>query len=155
MNIRPKLEGFEGQDIEIKASMWTGTRMFINGQKAPKGQHRGEMSMTRNDGRVVNARWIPQMFGFDTSQLEVDGKNYILTPPLKWYEVVLSALPLVMVFIGGMLGAIIGIVAFSASASIFRSGMNQAVKILLSLLVIVVAVIAYIIFAAIVYGALN
>ena len=83
MNIRPKLEGFEGQDIEIKASMWTGTRMFINGQKAPKGQHRGEMSLTRNDGRVVNARWIPQMFGFDTSQLEVDGKTYVLTPPLK------------------------------------------------------------------------
>ena len=60
-----------------------------------------------------------------------------------------------MVFIGGLLGAIIGIVAFSTSASIFRSGINKAVKILLSLLVIVVAVIAYIIFAAIVYGALN
>jgi hypothetical protein len=155
MNIRPTIEGFEGQDIEIKASMWTGTRMVINGQKAPKGQRRGEMSLTRNDGRVVNARWIPQMFGFDTSQLGVDGKTYVLTPQLKWYEVVLSALPLVMVFIGGLLGAIIGIVAFSASASIFRSGINKAVKILLSLLVIVVAAIVYIIFAAIVYGALN
>jgi hypothetical protein len=155
MNIRPKLEGFEGQDIEIKASMWTGTRMFINGQKPPKGQHRGEMSLTRNDGRVVNARWIPQMLGFDTSQLEVDGKNYVLSTPLKWYEVVLSALPLVMVFIGGLLGALIGIVAFSASASIFRSGMNQAVKILLSLLVIIVAGLAYLVFSALVYGALN
>ena len=132
MEIHPTIEGFEGQNIEVKSSMWTGTRLFINGQKAPKGQHRGEMSLTRNDGRMVNARWIPQMFGFDTSQLEVDGKNYILATPMKWYEVTLSALPLVMVFIGGLLGAIIGILAFSASASIFRSGMNKAVKILLS-----------------------
>lgn len=149
MDFHPAIEGFEGQNIEVKTSMWTGTKMFINGEKAPKGPHRGTMSLTRNDGRVVTARWIPQMMGFDTPQLEVDGKNYLLTQPLKWYEMLLSAMPIVLVFIGGLLGAIIGILAFGANAAIFRSGMNKVVKVLLALLIIVVAVIVYLVVATV------
>ena len=155
MEIRPVIEGFEGQELVVKSSLLSGTKLFINDQKAPKGQRWGEMALTRNDGRVVNARWIPQMFGFDTSQLEVDGKNYVLTTPLKWYEVVLSALPIILVFIGGLLGALVGVLAFAASSAIFRSGINKVGKILLSLLIILIAGIVYLLLSALVYGALN
>lgn len=147
MDFHPVIEGFEGQDITVKSSLITGTRLLLADQKAPKGPHRGTMSLTRNDGRVVVARWIPQMFGFDTPQLEVDGKNFILTQPLKAYEMILSALPIVLVFIGGLLGGIIGILGFGASAAIFRSGLNKGVKVLLSILVIIVAVILYLVLA--------
>ena len=105
------------------------------------------MSLTRNDGRVVTARWLPQMFGFDTPQLEVDGKKYVLAQPLKWYEMTLAALPIVLVFIGGLLGAIVGVLASAANAALFRSGMNRVAKVLIALLIIVVAVILYLVLA--------
>jgi len=147
MNIRPVIEGCEGQDIVVKTSLLSGTRLFVNGQKAARGPKMGTMSLTRNDGGVVTAEWKQQMFGFDTPQLVVDGKTYVLTQPLKWYEVVLSALPIALVFIGGLLGAIVGVVASAGSASIFRSGMSKVVKILLAILIVFAAVIVYTILA--------
>lgn len=141
MNIRPVIEGCEGQDIVVKTSLLSGTRLFVNGQKAARGPKMGTMNLTRNDGRVVTAQWKQQMFGFDTPQLEVDGKTYVLAQPLKWYEVVLTALPIALVFIGGLPGAIVGVVASAASASIFRSGMKKVAKILLTILIFFTAVI--------------
>jgi hypothetical protein len=79
MNIRPVIEGCEGQDIEVKTSLLSGTQLYVNGQKAPKGPGVRTMALTRNDGRVVTAQWKQQALGFDTPQLEVDGKTYILT----------------------------------------------------------------------------
>ena len=143
MNIRPVIEGCEGQDIVVKTSLLSGTRLFVNGQKAARGPKMGTMSLTRNDGRVVTAQWKQQMFGFDTPQLDVDGKTYVLAQPLKWYEVVLMALPIALVFIGGLLGAIVGVVASAASASIFRTRMNKIVKILLAIVIVFAAVIVY------------
>jgi hypothetical protein len=155
MNIRPVIEGCEGQDIEVKTSLLSGTRLFVNGKKAPKGQGMGTMALTRNDGRVVAAQWKPQMLGFDTPQLVVDGKTYILTQPLKWYEMVLAALPIALVFIGGLLGAIVGVVASGLSASLFRSGMNKAVKILLAILIIFAAVVVYVVLASLFLGLMQ
>ncbi len=147
MKFHPVIEGFEGQNIEVRSSLVAGTKLLVNGQKAGRGPNRGTVSLTRNDGKVVTARWIPQMLGFDTPQLEVDGKSYILTQPLKLPEMILSALPIVLVFIGGLLGAIIGILAFGANAALFRSGLNKVVKVLLAILIIVLAVVLYLIVA--------
>jgi hypothetical protein len=155
MELRPEIEGCEGQDIVVKTSLLGGSSLLVNGQKAPKGPGLRTMSLTRNDGRVVTAQWKQQMLGFDTPQLVVDGKTYILAEPLKWYAVGLSALPLALVFIGGLLGAIIGLLAFASNASIFRSNMHIALKILLALVIIVVAVVLYMIAATLVTAALG
>lgn len=155
MEIRPIIEGFEGQDIVVKSGLLGGTRLTINDQKAPKGQRRGEMALTRNDGRVVTATWKPQMMGFDTPQLVVDGKTIQLIEPLKWQEMVFAGLPLILVFIGGLLGAIVGVLAFTASTSIFRSGSSKFSKYALSGLISILAVLIYLVLATAFQLAIN
>lgn len=155
MEIRPVIEGFEGQDIVVKTSMLGGTKLLVNEQKAPKGQRMGEMTLTRNDGRAVPASWKPQMMGFDTPQLVVDGKTIKLIEPLKWHEVVFAGLPIILVFIGGLLGAITGVLAFTASTAIFRSEMNKVSKYILAGLITVFAVLFYLVLASIVQQAIN
>ena len=155
MKLRPVIEGCEGQDIEVHSSLISGTRLFINGQRAPKGAESRTMSLTCNDGRVVTARWKQQLLGFDIPQLEVDGKTYVLTPPLEWYEMLMAAIPIVLAVIGGLLGAVIGLLAFGVSASIFRTGLDKAVKFILALVVIFIAVIVNSLLAALFLGLFN
>ncbi len=147
MIVHPSIEGFEGQNFEVKTSPFGGAKLFVNGQPAPKGSAPRSMSLTRNDGRVVTAQWRSQLFGFDLPQLEVDGKLYPLSEPLKWYAVAISALPLFLVFIGGLLGALAGVVAFAINSSIFRSGTNKVVQVLLAILVTLGAVLLYLVLA--------
>ncbi len=155
MEIRPVIEGFEGQDIVIKSSLLSGTRMYLNDQKVPKGQRWGEMALTRNDGRVVPAMWKQQMLGFDTPQLVVEGKTIQLIEPLKWHEVVFAGLPIILVFLGGLLGAIVGVLAFTASTSIFRSGINKFSKYALAGLITIFAVLIYLVLATAFQLAIN
>lgn len=147
MSITVSLEGFEGQNIEVKNSFWTGPKLFVNGNPAPRGDKRGEMALQRNDGRQAVARWKPQILGLDVPQLLVDGKTVNLVEPLKWYQWLWSALPIVLVFIGGMWGAICGLVAFYLNGKVFRSQMNSVLKYVVTGVVSVVAVALYFIVA--------
>ena len=149
------IEGFEGQKMEVKVSFWTEQKLFVNGIPAPKGLRRGEMVLQRNDGRPVYARWKPQILGLDVPQLVVDGKTINLAAPLKWYQWVWSALPILLVFYGGLLGAIAGIIAFSISTGIFRSAMNGILKFVVSGVVSILAAVFYFVIATMLYPIVN
>lgn len=150
MKYKANLEGFEGQNIEVKVGFWSGPKLFINGEPAPKGDKRNEMRLQRNDLRQVTATWKPQLMGFDVPQLLVDGKVVSLVEPLKCYHWVWGGLPVCLVFAGGLLGAFIGLVAFSINAKVFRSGLNDVLKYVVSGMFSFAAVIAYLFFATIV-----
>ena len=152
MSYKVSIEGFEGQDIEVKTSFWLGPKLVVNGVPAPKGSKRGEMLLQRNDGRQVIARWKPQFMGLDVPQLIVDDKVINLVEPLKWYQGIWGGLPIVLVFvfIGGALGAlgtIAGIIGFTINTKIFRTGMNSVLKYVITGVVSVLAVVAYFIAA--------
>ncbi len=149
MTYKVNLEGFEGQDIEVKTSFWSGPKLLINGQPAPKGSKRGEMLMLSNNGSQIAARWKPQLMGQDVPQLVVDDKVINLVEPLKWYQWVWGGLPVALVFIGGALGAIAGIIGFSINSKVFRTEMKNFMKYVVSGMVSIAAVVAYFIAATI------
>ncbi len=143
MGYTANIEGFEGQNIEVNIGFWSGPKLLINGNPAQKGNKRGEMILQRNDGREVIAIWKPQFSGLDVPQLSVDGKIVILVEPLTWYQLVWGGWPVILLFIGGLLGAIAGVVGFSINAKVFRSGMNDIMKYVVSGIVSALAVGAY------------
>lgn len=149
MSYRANIDGFEGQNIEVTVSFWSGPKLLINGEPAQKGSKRGEMILQRNDGKQVIANWKQQVLGLDVPQLIVDGKTTNLVEPLKWYQLVWGGLPALLVFVGGALGAIAGMIGFSINTKIFRTEMNDVLKYLVSGAVSVLSVIAYFIAALI------
>ncbi|MBN1306221.1 MAG: hypothetical protein JXA13_17435 [Anaerolineales bacterium] len=128
MRLNPEIEGFESQNIEVDFGMWTGSKLLVNGQPAPKGSKRGEMLLTKDDGQQVAAAWKPQMLGLDVPQLSVEGRNIQMVEPLKWYQAVWGGLPVLLVFAGGLLGALAGVIAFTINAGVFRMKMNEVLK---------------------------
>ncbi|WP_092459687.1 hypothetical protein [Thermoflavifilum thermophilum] len=147
MNYEVNIEGFEGQDIEVKTSFWSGPKLLINGQLAPKGSKRGEMLLQSNVGKQFVARWKPQIMGIDIPQLVVGDKVINLVEPLKWYQWVWGGLPIALVFVGGALGAIAGITGFAINAKVFRTEMDSVLKYVVSAAVSISAVVAYFIAA--------
>ena len=155
MGYKANVEGFEGQDLEVNVSFWTGPKLLVNGQPAPKGTKRGEMLLQRNDGRQVVAIWKQQMMGFDVPQLVVDSKPVKLVEPLQWYQWLWGGWPVVLVFVGGALGAIAGVLAFTINARLFRTEMNPVLKYVVTAVVSGGAVLAYFIVALLLALTIN
>ena len=149
MSYIAKIEGFENQNIEAKVSFWSGPKLLVNGEPAAKGSKRGEMVLQRNDGKQVTASWKPQFLGLDVPQLVVDGKVLNFVEPLKWYQWIWGGWPVLLLFAGGALGAIAGMIAVAINAKVFRAEMSEVLKYLVSGLVSMMAVVAYFIAALI------
>lgn len=147
MNYAARIEGFENQHIEARFSFWTAPKLLVNGEPASKGSKRGEMVLKRSDGKQVTASWKPQFLGLDVPQLLVDGKTVKFVEPLKWYQLVWSSLPVLLVFLGGLLGAIAGMLALAINTKVFRAEMNEVLKYLVTGVVSALAAGAYFIAA--------
>jgi hypothetical protein len=146
MGYSVNLEGFEGQAIEVQpAGMFGSAKLFINGNEARPGAKRGEMILTRNDGREVSASWRNNFF--DIPKLVVDGKVVNVVEPLKWYEWVWGGWPIVLLFGGGAIGGFFGALALVFNVKVFRSGQRTLVKYLVSGAISITALILYFIFA--------
>ena len=149
-----KLDGFEGQTLEVQPpGVLSGPKLLVNGQPAPAGPKRGQMALRRNDGREVLVRWRPQILGMDVPQLYVDGYVVNVVPPLPMYVWLWSALPVLLVLIGGALGAVAGFIAFAINTRIFRTSLPGLGKYSLSLLVSLLSVVVYLAVATLLYSA--
>ncbi|MBX0330885.1 hypothetical protein K2Z83_24825 [Oscillochloris sp. ZM17-4] len=156
MNYPINLEGFEGQSISVQtASFLAGPKLLVNGQTAAKGPKRNQMLLRRNDGREVVADWKPQFMGLDVPQIVVDGSTVSVTEPLKWYVWVWSGLPIILILIGGLIGAVAGMIGFSINTSIFRSAWPAMAKFGLTAIVSLTTVVAYISLAALFISAVG
>lgn len=148
MSYAVHLEGFENQNLAVHAGFWTGPRLLVNGEPAPRGSRRGEMLLRRNDGTPVTARWKPQVLGLDVPQLVVEGKTVRLVEPLRWYQLLWGGWPILLIFLGGALGALAGFIGFLINTRLFRAPLNGFLKYLVTGLVSVLSVIAYLVMAA-------
>jgi hypothetical protein len=121
------LPGFEGQEIVVEpAGFFSGPKLLVDGQPAPKGKGRGEMLIRRNDGKDVIVSFRSNFL--DVPALMVDGKPLNLVEPLKWHEWVWNGFPIVMIFFGGALGGMLGVLAMSFNLKVFRSSENTVLK---------------------------
>jgi hypothetical protein len=140
------LEGFEGQNIELQAAgLISGAKLLVNGETAPKGKKRGEMLLRHNDGREVIAKF--QNAFLDIPKLKIDEQVIQVVEPLKWYEWAWNAIPLLIIFSGGAIPAVIGFLAFSINATLFRSQKTTLAKYGLTGLVSFAALIVFLIVA--------
>jgi hypothetical protein len=127
MSYPVKLPGFEDREIVVEpAGFFSGPKLLVDGQPAPKGRGRGEMLVRRSDGKDVVFSFRSNFL--DVPALMIDGKPLNLVEPLKWYEWVWNGLPLVLIVTGGALGGAIGVIAMSFNIKIFRSSQSAVLK---------------------------
>ena len=124
MRYRVEAPGFTTRRVELEtAGFLRGARLLQDGEPAPKGPGRGTFLLRRDDGGEATARFRPSPFVIDpVPTLEIDRRRIELVRPFRWYELVWLAVPVVLVFVGGALGGIVGVVAAAGNAQIMRTG---------------------------------
>jgi hypothetical protein len=148
-----KLEvpGFEGQRVEIDAGAFKKT-LLLNGVKAPSAGI-GQYRLTRNDGREVTTKWTGS---FDPApSIVIDGQTIRTAPPLKWYQIMAVGSPIVLVFIGGAIGGLLGGVAATFNAKLMRSAQPAAVRYIGCIALAGVAACLYMLLAGALHLAVN
>jgi hypothetical protein len=70
--------------------------------------------------------------------------------PLVWYEYMWLAWPVLLIFVGGLVGAICGLVAMNRNAHIFCSDRSVLVKYLLTGLISCVAILVFVVVAVVI-----
>jgi hypothetical protein len=142
-----EIPGFEGQRLEIDAGAFKKT-LLLNGVKAPSAGI-GKYRLTRNDGREVTTKWTSS---FDPApSIVIDGQTIRTASPLKWHEMLVVGAPLLLVFVGGALGGLLGGVAATFNAKLIRSAQPAVVRYVGGIALACIAAILYLLIA----GALH
>src|SRR2546428_10829813 len=97
--------------------MFSGARLLQGGEPAPNGSRRGTFSLRQDDGRAGMARFRPSPLVIDPGPaLEIDGRRLEGGRSFPRYELTWIAPPVVLLFVGGVLGGIVGVVAAAVNA---------------------------------------
>lgn len=149
MKIPIELVGFEGQDLTLEtAGMFKRARIIINDKPAAKGSKRDQFVINDNNGFKVVVQ-LQQSFFDPVPKLVVDGQSIKLAKPLNTLQWIWSAIPIVLVFVGGAIGGAIGAGAFWINLRVFRSEMGALEKYVLTGMISALAVILSLVVATI------
>ena len=127
---------FDGKSIVYEESFWTGKKSIkIDGvelQKAGKNQYLYEENLYKLKGNFLSGAKLVGNYG-----------TIVLVQSLEALDWVLVFLPLVLAFIGGLVGAVCAVVAMWMNALTVRQCKNNGKKILICLGSCALAFIAY------------
>lgn len=142
------LPGFENRRLLVETGgFWSGAKIMIDGEPAPKGPKRGQFLLRRNDGTEIIAQLRVHNFLDPVPQVVIGGENIQIAEPLKWYQWVWGGFPFALAIIGGALGGLVGGIALVINGRIFRSDIKNPTKYLLTGIISTITVIAFFILA--------
>ncbi|MNN28270.1 hypothetical protein D3C81_1418330 [compost metagenome] len=136
-----------GDELKLTTGLGGKFNVFWNGVNIQKTDGRYSVNMGNKSKSLDISRH--KMTGSPIVLL--DGQEIEIARKLKAYEWVISMLPLLLILIGGALGGLLGALGFSVNVLLFRSKLPVAVKIILSILVLIVTVIIHFVVAGLIY----
>jgi hypothetical protein len=134
------LPGFEGQNLTVKPAGFWRAQLLQNG--LPLKRQKGHFSVQNNAGETVPIRFKTEFL--DPIPKVIIGDDVIhLVPSLRWYEYLWAGFPILLLFIGGAVGGLLGAAAAYTNAKIFRTQRSAPAKYALTGLVSIGAAIAW------------
>jgi len=138
---------FESQRISIQPAGWfSGVKLLVNGSEAKR--KKGKFIIRSDSGEEVTVQ-LKSNFIDPIPKVIIDEQEILLAKPLQWFEYLWMGLPIILVFVGGALGGVVGFSACYSSARLFRSDKSILSKYVLTGFITLAAVIIYFILAII------
>ncbi len=117
--------------IQFEAQTLFGApKLLVDGQPAPKAPTRGKVLLPSLNGSQVEARLYP---GFTQTTVEIDGVKHPVGPKVPFALMLVAALPLGLIAVGGLLGGLCGGLAFGLNSSVARSDRSTVAKVAIML----------------------
>lgn len=144
--------GFAERRLTIALTSWLSSAELLIDGRPPlpsPGGAKGQLLLHRDDGSTTTAQVKQKNFLDPVPQVTIDNATYSAAPPFKWYEWLWLGLPVMLIAIGGAIGALCGVLAASVNGRIFRTVASPAQRYLLSGLVTAIASVCYLVLAII------
>lgn len=110
-----ELEGFENREVKLRIPGWfRGAALFVDGQQCESEGWFGHQFTVRDDMGRERTVEFKQSLGTLVDripQVKVGDEVYDVVDRLPWYQYVWAGLPVLLVFTGGAVGVLVGIVA--------------------------------------------
>ncbi|MDC1106097.1 hypothetical protein OAT16_05285 [Prolixibacteraceae bacterium] len=129
MEYKINLPEMENADLKLTVPFWGKARIFLNDREIEKDNGVYKIFYGGNEASVT----LKANFLDPVPTLLVNDKSLSLVEPIKWYEYVWSALPVILIFQGGFMGALLGITTFRFNTNVFRADKSVFMKYLLTL----------------------
>lgn len=122
------IDGFEERQISVRTpGFFSGARLLVDGQPAPKDARGKRYVLRSEDGSEVQAR-LHMLFLDPVPQVVVDEQTYKAVEPFRWYEWLWSGLPLLLMFADNLIGAAFGLLGFYLNAYVMRLNMRTSAR---------------------------
>lgn len=127
MDITFQIPGTTEPNITVRRSALGNLKVLVDGAPAKRHSRRTlRYDIPRSDGTVTELRLTGQWTGLKAI---VDGVETPLEPPVPRYAVILTFLPLALVLLGGLIGALFGVAAAAINAGLSRRQMRWPIKV--------------------------
>ncbi len=146
-------DDFQGISLAVCGSSFFKSAYLLVDDVKVKGK-RAKFSVNDTQGATREIKLKINIFD-PVPKVEIDGAIIQLTRSLTWYEYLWMSLPIMLIFVGGGLGAMFGMLATYSSSKIFRSDKKTGIKYLLSGAVSLSAIVIFLISAGIIQYIIN
>jgi hypothetical protein len=149
------IEGFEGHEIMLRSTPWgAASTLRLDGELAPAGPRRNQYILTRADGSEALVKLRSGLFD-SVPQVIVDGKIFNVVPALSWPVTVWCYLPLVLCFIPGFDGIMLGLAGCWINTRMFRTEWTTTQKYLATAAVTLAGGVLYLLLSGRMPGLIN
>lgn len=125
------------------AGIFTSAKLIINGDIIKGKNNKYELG----NGTVIE---LKHKFADPIPDVFIDNVKIEIAPAINGFAYIWAALPIVLLFIGGALGGLIGALATYLNFRIFRNTKNTAQKYIFTFLITLSAVLLFIIIVTII-----
>jgi hypothetical protein len=132
--------------VVITVNAFTGKHSVTVGGQPASGTRRGAYTLPTTDGQTVAAKLRSSLIEPHPS-LEIAGVTHRSGPSLPIALRVLVVIPLVLL-LGGLIGGVIGALGVGVNLGIARGRQSTAIKSLLMIMILVLAVVTFALVAA-------
>jgi hypothetical protein len=121
---------FKSQRLSVQTALGLGGPKLLLNDEIVKRQY-GTYPMLSDSGSQflaqMDVNWVDTI-----PVVKIGGKSISVAKPLRWFEYAWICVPLLLVFVGGMLGLIVGWGSAIFSTRIFRSDRSARTKYVLA-----------------------
>jgi len=156
-NFKFTLPDFPNNNFEFENNIFSGkSTLKQNGVLVEQSKEKGKpFLIKRANDEIIKAFPKANIPDISSQALNIDGKKYPMANKLKWYEYIVGALPIGLVFSGGAVGGAIGGAATVINYTFFREETSNANKYLKVLGINALCVFIYLFAASFIYNLIH
>ena len=150
------LYGYPNDTFEIEHSAMTGkVKITKNGVELKQSTEKGKPFLLIQENGVVEHLYVKGSFHDFETFLELNGEKIEIVEKLKWYQYAIGGLPMLLIFVGGLIGGGIGVGLSAYNFSVFRGDNTEVMKYVKVIGITILGFVVYLVLSGLIVNAIG